>query len=218
MKRKKLDIAVIGLGTFGYELAVKLSAFGHGVLAIDLDEKKIHAIKDKVQVAVRADITDSEVLKKMELDKFDKVIFGMSSALESIILAVIQMRKMGVKHIIGKANTEIKKEILHKIGVDEVILPEISTADRLAEKINNPRIIDKFSIDEKHSLVEIAVPAHMVGKSLVELDLRNKYNISVIMIKQPGETRLVIDPNYRFAGGDIVFAVGDEQRINRIFS
>jgi trk system potassium uptake protein TrkA len=74
----KYDIAIIGLGTFGFELAVRLAEEGHGILAIDIDEKKINAIKDFVPVAVQADVTDKDVLEKLEIDKFDKVIFGMA--------------------------------------------------------------------------------------------------------------------------------------------
>ncbi len=214
----KYDIAVIGLGTFGYELAVELAKKGHGILAIDIDEKKINSIKDFVPVAVQADVMDKDVLKKLEIDKFDKVIFGMSTALETIILSITIMKKMGVKYIIGKANTYIKKEILLKIGADQVVLPEISTAKRLADKITYPSMIEKFTLDKYHSFVEIEVPKKFIGKSVEELDLRKKYGLNIVMIKQKDQKAEVItSPKLIFKEGDIAFVIGNEAQIQKIF-
>ena len=213
----KNDIAVIGLGTFGYELAIQLKKRGHGVLAVDIDMKKVNAIKDKVDVAVQADITDEEVLKKLKLNDFHTIIFGMSSALESIILAVTHMRKMNVNYIIGKANTRLKEEILKKIGVDEVVLPEISTAIRLAEKIANPNVLEKFKIDEHNSLIEVVLPDKFAGKSLRDLDFRKKYNINVIMYKRGNDTQMIIDPEIVFEKDDILVIVGKEEQIKKLF-
>ncbi len=213
----KEDIAVIGLGTFGFELAVQLSKLGHGVLAIDTDEKKINAIKDEVSVAVQADVTDEDVLRKLEIEKFDKVIFGMSNALESIILSITHMKKMQVKYIIGKANTRIKKEILLKIGADEVILPEISTAQRLAERISTPSILEKFEIDAANSLIEIKVPEKFHQKTLKELDLRKKHGITVILRRHGTSTEVISRPDIKLEKDDIVFVLGDEAVVKKVF-
>ncbi len=211
------DIAVIGLGTFGYELAVQLSKDGHNVMAIDIDEKKINDIKDKVTVAIEADVTDKDVLKRIEIDKFDEIIFGMSSALESIILSITLMKKMNVKHIIGKANTRIQKEILLKIGADDVILPEISTAIRLAEKLTNPGILEKFKVDKVNTLMEVQVPASFHHKSLRELDLRRKHGLNVVMRKQSDRMEVISDPDLKFNENDIVFVIGNEAKIKKTF-
>jgi len=213
----KNDIAIIGLGTFGFELAVQLAEKGHGVLAIDIDEKKINAIKNYVDIAVQADITHKEVLDKLEINKFDKVIFCMSSALESIILAITYMKKIDVKFIIGKANTRIQKEILLKIGADEVVLPEISSAIRLSDRISNPFIIEKFEVDKENSLIEVEIPLKYIGKSLKELQLRTKYNVNVVMIKDDMSTKVVNNPEYKFQKNDKAFVIGNEVQIKKAF-
>ena len=213
----KYDIAIIGLGTFGFELAIRLAKEGHGILAIDIDEKKINAIKDFVPVAVQADVTDKDVLEKLEIDKFDKVIFGMSSALETIILSITLMKKMKVKYIIGKANTYIKKEILLKIGADKVVLPEISTAIRLAEKISHPTILEKYELDAHNSLLEVEIPNKFIGKTLSQLDLRRKHGINVVMKKDNTKTEVISNPNIEFKKGDIVFVIGSVPVIENIF-
>ncbi len=216
--KKYLDIAVIGLGTFGYELAVQLSEHGHDVLAIDKDMEKVNHIKNHVTEAVQADITDIDVLKKLEIDKFDEVIFGMSSALESIILSITLMKKLHVKHIIGKANTFIQKEVLLKIGANEVILPEISTAGRLAERISNPNIMEKFEIDSGQFLIEVKVPKKFDNKNLKELELRKKYGINIIMKKNNGKMEIISNPSTRLMYNDIILVVGDEKKVHDIFN
>jgi len=213
----KRDIAVIGLGTFGNELALELSKNGHQVMAIDKDFKKINDLKDQVDVALQADITDPDVLKKIQIDQFDYVILAMSSDLESIILGITHMKKMNVKKIIGKANTYIQKEILLKIGADEVILPEIATAKILSEKITYPNIVEKFKIDDENTLLEVQIPIKFHGKTLKELDLRKKYGINVVMRTHQGKTELITKPDIIFDKTDILFVVGKESLIKKTF-
>jgi len=213
----KKDIAIIGLGTFGFELAVQLTKYGFNILAIDIDEKKVNNIRDFVSVAVQADITDEDVLRQLEIDKFDIIIFGMSSALESIILAITHLKKLQAKHIIGKANTRIKKDILLKIGADEVILPEIETAKNLAEKITNPSILEKINIDDENTIMEVTVPEKFIGKTLKELDLRKKYKLNVILRKVDEKMQTVINPNEAFKKNEIILVVGNENYIKKLF-
>jgi len=218
MKLKKNDIAVIGLGTFGYELAVQLEKRGHSVMAIDIDKDKINHIKDFVSLAIQADVTDEDVLRKIEIDKFDTVVFGMSSALESLILSITLMNKLHVKHIIGKANTQIQKEVLLKIGAHEVILPEIATAIRLADRITNPNILEKFELDAEQSLVEMVVPKKFFGKSLKELDVRKNFKVNVIMKQNEGKMEMITNADEKFREGDIIFVVGKDKDIQKNFS
>ncbi len=217
MKHHKLDIAVIGLGTFGFELAVQLSRNGHSVMAIDSDEKKVRDIQDEVTVAITADVTDEDVLRKIEINKFDTVVLAMSSNLEAVILAIALMKKMKVPHIIGKANRYIQRDIFLQIGADEVIMPEVATARRLAERISYPNLLEKFEIDKRNYIVEVRIPARMAGKSLRDLDLRRKHNINVLMRKTAEGMQLLRDADYRFSEGDILLVVGDEEQIKRLF-
>ncbi len=214
---KKKDILVVGLGTFGFEAAIKLNEMGHHVMAIDLDMKKVNEIKERVEVALQADVTDPDVLRKIDIGRFDEIILGMSSSLEAIILAITHMKKIGVQHITGKANTRIQKEILLKIGADRIILPEIESADRLAEQITHPHIMEKLTVDKENILMEIKIPSSMTGKSLRQLDLRNRYGINVIMLTRNGKSRIIADPDTVFLDGDMLLVVGDETQIKKVF-
>ncbi len=215
---KKKDIAILGLGTFGFELAVKLEEKGHTVVAVDKNEKRINRIKDLVSIALVADFTDADVLKKLDIAQFDIVIVATSSALESVILAITHMKNMGVKNIIGKANNKTMEEILRKIGADEIITPEIWAADRLAEKISHPHILEKFVIDENFGLFEVVIPGKFHNKTLKSLDLRKKFDITVVMRKEGKKMQTFIHPEEPLQQGDIVFVIGDEKKVTEVFT
>ncbi len=218
MKNSNKDIAVIGLGTFGYEVALKLNESGHYVMAVDKNAEVINQIKDKVTIAVQADVTDEDVIKKLDFEKFYKVILGMSNSLETLILAVTYLKKMNVNYIVIKANTHIQKEILLKIGADEVILPEVSVAHMLVRKISYPFVLESLTVDSQNSLIEISVPEKFSGKTLRELDLRNKYGIIVILKYERDRYHIVTNPETTLFQAEKIFVAGKEDIIIKVFS
>lgn len=216
---KKQDIAVIGLGTFGKELALKLGEMGHNVLAVDIDEKRVNEIKDRVPEAVVADATDIEVLEELRLNNFNIIVLGMSSSFESIVLTLTLLKKLGAKKVYVKANTDIQSEILLKIGADRVILTDKEAAHDLAIKITLPDIHEVLEIDDKINLVEIKIPQKMDGKSLRELDLRKKYNINAFIYKKAdGQANLITDASLKLHEGDILLVAGDKDKIIEAFA
>lgn len=218
MKNKNKDIAVVGLGTFGYEVAIKLHKSGHYVMAVDKNSEIINQIKDKVTIAVQADVTDEDVLKKLDFDKFNRVILGMSDSLETLILAVTYLKKMNVNKIIAKVNTRIQKEILLKIGADEVIQPEVTMADMLVRKISYPYVLESLTVDSENSLIEISVPEKFSGKTLRELDLRNKYGIIVILKYEKDRYHIVTNPETILFQAEKIFIAGKEDVILKVFN
>ncbi|NOZ34832.1 MAG: TrkA family potassium uptake protein [Chlorobi bacterium] len=216
MKNNK-DIAVIGLGTFGYEVATQLHAAGHYVLAVDAKSEIINQIKDKVTIAVQADVTDEDVLKKLDIGKFNKVILGMSNSLETLILTVTFLKKLNTNCIIVKANTAIQKEILLKVGADEVIQPEVAMAKMLVRKISYPYVLESLTVDSKNSLIEISVPKKFSGKSLIDLDLRNKYGIIVVLKSEKDRYHIVTNPETILFQGEKIFVAGEEEKILTLF-
>ena len=217
MKKTKKDIAVIGLGTFGYELAVALNNAGINILAVDKKMEIVNRIKDKVSIAVQADITEVDIIKKLDLAKFDKVILGMSNSLENLILAITHLKKLNTKYIIAKANTHLQKEILLKIGADEVIQPEVAMAHSYVKKIAYPNILESIIVDPVNSFVELIVPKKIEGRTLKELNLREKYGVLVFMKKDKEKYNIITNPNQSFIEGDIIFVAGEEEKILKIF-
>ena len=213
----KKDVLVIGLGTFGYALATKLYKAGHHVMAVDSDEQLVNRIKDEVTVSISADVTNSDVLEEIDPNKFDIIILGRSSNLELAVLTLAQLKNMNVKYIIAKANSFLQREILLKLGADEVVLAEDEMAKRIANRITHPNVKEIFDFSKDISIMNVKVPKKLIGKTLRELDLRKKNNITVFMRKQGDQTEIVNDPNIKFEADDELFVAGDEANILKVF-
>ncbi|KAA0258042.1 TrkA family potassium uptake protein [Deferribacter autotrophicus] len=218
MFEKSRDVLVMGLGIFGYEVAVSLAKEGINVLAVDKNTKVINQIKDIVTDALVADAANEEALKELSVDKYDAVILGMSSSFESLILCITYLKKLGAKYIIAKASTAIQKEILMKIGADEVILPEKEIALKLAEKIARPNIIDFFELGGDAAVATVKVPSKFYNKSLMEIDLRKKYNITAIILIRDGSAKLIRDASIKLMENDELVVAGEEDNIKKVFS
>jgi len=180
--------AVIGLGRFGKKLAIALAMSGAEVIAIDKDRNEIESIRDQVSHAVRLDSTDEEALKAQGIDKVDVAIIGIGQGtgrgFESAILTVVNLRQMGVKQIYARAEDLIAGEVFSKVGATEVIYPEIESAQRWAYKLIAPQISDKIDFAPGYSLARIKAPPSFNGKTVMDLQLRQKYNVNLVAIKR----------------------------------
>jgi len=213
------DILVLGLGIFGSETAKYLTEMGKAVLAVDKSHKAVNEIKNDVNEAMVADATDPAAMEEIGAGEFDLVVVGMSNSLEAMILAVTNLKKLGVKKIIAKADSVLHAEILLKIGADEVILPDKEVAYKTAEKICNPGIEDMLKIDDSVQLANVTVDEKLDGKSLLELDLRKNYGITVVAVnKNRNKATLVTSPSTIINKGDKLVVAGEEKAILELFS
>ncbi len=180
--------AVIGLGRFGQKLAIALAMSGAEVIAIDRNRDEIELIADQVSHAVRLDSTDEEALKAQGVDKVDCAIVGIGQGtgrgFESAILTVVNLRQMGIKQIFARAEDLIAGEVFSKVGATEVIYPEIESAQRWAYKLIAPQIGEKIDFAPGYSLARIKAPASFDNKTVMDLQLRQKYNVNLVLIKR----------------------------------
>lgn len=187
--------AVIGLGRFGKKLAIALAMSGAEVIALDKNRDEIESIRDQVSHAVRLDSTDEEALKAQGVDKADVAIIsigqGTGRGFESAILTVVNLRQMGVKQIYARAEDLIAGEIYSKVGATEVIYPEIESAQRWAYKLIAPQIGEKIDFAPGYSLARVKAPASFDGKTVMDLQLRQKYSVNLVAIKrnEPGKSK-----------------------------
>lgn len=209
--------AIIGLGTFGSKLAVELSEAGHSVIAIDRSKEIINDIKDKVTEAIIADMTNPDTVREIAVQDFDAVIMGMSSHFEDLILTLTLFKQEGAKKIIAKANTELQKRILLRLGADEVIQPDQDVAERLSKRLSMSNVSDMFAF-KGSTIAEVKVPASLSGRTIRELDMRQKYNISILLIRKPGcPYENIRDPDAVLEEGDELTIIGDEKKIISVF-
>jgi len=180
--------AVIGLGRFGKKLAIALAMSGADVIAIDKNRDEVELIRDQVSLAVRLDSTDEDALKVQGVDKVDVAIVsigqGTGRGFESAVLTVVNLKQMGVKQIYTRAEDLIAGKVFDKMGATEVIYPEIESAQRWAYKLIAPQIGEKIDFAPGYSLARIKAPASFNEKTVLDLQLRQKYNINLVSIKR----------------------------------
>ncbi len=221
--------AVIGLGRFGKKLAIALAMSGAEVIAIDKDRNEIESIRDQVSHAVRLDSTDEEALKAQDVNKVDVAIIGIGErgrGFESAILTVVNLKQMGVKNIYARAENPIAGEVFGKIGATEVIYPEIESAQRWAYKLIAPQIGEKIDFAPGYSLARVAAPESFDEKTVMELQLRQKYNVNLVAIKrgehekgkkvEKGGIINVPMPNTVIYAGDILMVAGSDADLAKL--
>ena len=209
--------AVFGLGSFGGKLALELSRGGHTVLACDIDQSRVEEFSTKVAQVVACDVSNPDVLREMGVSKFDAVILCMSTCFEKQMLALTLLKKEGAKRILAKAVSDIQETILYRLGADEVIQPEEDAAARLSQRLSMVNIRD--IVDFKGSAIaEVTVPAPLTGSTLRELDLRNKHNITVLLLRKPESTEEIHPtPDTVLKKGDTLTVFGDREEIVQLF-
>lgn len=209
--------AVLGLGSFGAKLAPALARAGNTVLAVDVDPQRIDDLRDKVTEAVVADVSNEEVIRELNVRKFDAVVLGLSSHFEDQVLALTLLKQEGARKVIVKANSTIQERILFRLGADEVIQPEQDVAERLARRLTMDNITDLFEF-KGSAIAEVTVPEHLAGQSLRQLDLRNRFNITVLLLRKPGKTsETVMTPDTLLETGDELTVFGSQKSITELF-
>ena len=187
----KKQFAVLGIGRFGSKIARELFYKGQEVVAIDKDEKVIDDIKDQVTHAFVGDITDSDALKEAGVADCDTVIIAESSNMESNIIAAQICKELGVNQVICKAQNTLHGKILTKLSVDQIVYPEQDTAIKLVNKLTSQGVLDYFDIGENLTIIGAKAQADWIGRKLADLDLRNKFSITVLALRRGGENIVI---------------------------
>jgi trk system potassium uptake protein TrkA len=210
--------AVIGLGNFGFHVAQSLFEEGSEVIAIDLDKARVQAIDAHSTEAIVMNGVDREMMKALGMEQFDAVVVSTGENISTSVLICLHLQELGVKRIIAKAIDDDHAKVLKKVGATEIIHPERDMALRVARTLSRPNIIDFIPLAEDFDLAQIDPPRAFIGKSLKELNLRAKYNVHIIAIKElvPENFILVPPANFIIKDSDILIALGKSCDINGI--
>ncbi len=206
---------IIGLGSFGFTLARELSASGHEVLVVDSNETLINRIKEEVAHAIIADAKDTDNLKDFINDRIDAVVLNLGESLEETVLVTLALKKLGVENIIVKVSNEDHGVIMRKLGATEIVLPEKDYAKQMAKKLTNDNLLDYLPLSPEYGIYELALPNSFVGKRLNEINLRNKYNVSVVAIHDILKNKTIINPqpDFKFMPDMILYLLGKSDDI-----
>ena len=208
---------VIGLGNFGFHVAKTLYEDGHEVIAIDLDRDKVQRIKDHSSYAVIGDATSKEFLKSQGVGEMDGVIISTGERSHLSTLVVLHLKEMNVRRILVKAVNEDHGRILEKVGATDIIFPEKDTAIKIAHGLSSSNILEFIPVAEDYSITEVAPPSHFVGKNLIDLDLRRKFGVTVIGIKDvlTGEFNTLPSPSHVIKDSDLLVLIGKTENVEK---
>ncbi|RME21318.1 MAG: TrkA family potassium uptake protein [Deltaproteobacteria bacterium] len=212
------QFVVIGLGNFGYYLALNLARKGHEVMALDANQERVDAIRDEVAQAVVADATDPEPLRQLGLANSDAAIVCIGSDMSKSILAVMSLKEIGCKRVLAMAISEAHGRVLDKIGASNVFFPERDLAVSVAEKLHNPNMVEYLPFIEGYGIIEMSPPEEFVGKSLKELDLINRYGAQVLAIKEMVPERMNLIPTAGFVvkDSDLLILLGPNDLVEKL--
>jgi trk system potassium uptake protein TrkA len=199
----KHSVLVVGLGRFGSAAALELMVLGHEVLAVDADEARVNEIAPEVTHAIQLDASDESALKGIGAGDFAHAIVAISGQAEPSIFATMALKNLGVGHVIAKAATTLHGMILERVGADRVVYPEREMGTRVAHSLGIPAVIDYLDVAPRFGIVKVRPPASFVGRSLKELDLPGRLQVSPIALRRGSE--VTFNPHR-----DMVIAVGDE--------
>lgn len=211
---KNKSFAVIGLGQFGMTLAVTLAESDCDVLAIDDKEENIEEISEKVTYAVKADVREPGILKALGVQNVDVAIIAVAENLEASISATMQAKDLGVSFVVAKSMNSLHGRILDKIGADKIIYPEQAMGLRVARNLLSGGYLDVFELSAEFSMAEFSIPESWVGKSLIDLNVRERFHINIIGIKQGENVTVDLKPSEPLPDRCSIIAIGKNKDLN----
>ena len=211
-------VVVIGLGIFGLNIVRELYAGGFEVIAVDKNKEAVQRVRDCATKAIQADGTDKEIMEEIGIQEDDVVIISFGEDLAAATLTTLHLKQMKVKTIIVKAPNEEHKLILEKVGATEVMIPEKEIAHKVAKSLISPNVIDYLPLSDDYMISEMAPPNNFLGKSISDLQLRGRYHIEVIAIRDIVTDKINMIPGADcvIKDGDVLVVVGKDKDIQQI--
>lgn len=188
-------VTVIGLGRFGTSVAKELAELGYEVMAIDTDEAKVQAASEYVTLAVQGDGTDQELLEQLNVPHSDVVVVAQGENLEASVLSTLLLKKVKVPWVVSKAKTVLHGELLHKVGADRVVFPEIDAGVRLAHSLGVRHINDYITLSNSAGIAKIEAPANLIGHTIESLIKDREGKLNVLLIKRGNQ--LITVPHFQ---------------------
>lgn len=210
------SFVVVGLGRFGSEAAKRLCQQGCDVLAIDNADELVQQISDEVTQAVVGDARDKGVLRALGVKDFDCAIVAIGDSLADSVLATMNLKELGVPHIICKAHDETHRQVLKKLGADRVVIPEQENAARLAKSLASRNVLDYIELSDDYGIIDVSAPAVWHNKSLLELNVRANLGVNILAIKRNGQITISPSAGFRIEEGDVMVVLGDTAALKAV--
>lgn len=209
---------VIGLGRFGTGLAKRLCELGNEVMAIDRCEHNVNEVAEYVTAAQIGDCMDIEVLKSLGVDNYDVCFVCISEDFQSSLEITSNLKDLGAKHVVSKADREIHAKFLLKVGADEIVYPERDMAGRSAAKYSAKGAFEYVELTPEYAIFEAEMPESWVGRSLRDMDIRSRHNINVIGLKKDGRVTPVTNPDHLFEKAEHLLIAGGKDDLMKFLN
>ena len=212
---QKLQFFVAGLGRFGQSVALTLDQLGYDVMAMDIDEDVVQDLSDRLGYVVCADATEEKNLQAIGAANADVAVIGIGN-IEGSLLATLQLKDMGIKTLVVKAINELHGKMLQKIGADKIIYSEKEMGIRVAHNLTSPGIVDYVEMNNNITILTVQLPKEWIGKNLIEIDARRRYNINVVALLRGDQNFINPPPDMPLLESDMVTILGDNANVRNV--
>ena len=211
------NILLIGLGRFGKHIAIQLNSLGHEIMAVDIDEERINTVLPYVTNAQIGDSTNYNFLKSLGIRNFDVCIVTISGNFQNSLETTSLLKELGAKLVVSRAERDVQKKFLLRNGADEVVYPEKQIAKWTAIRYASDHILDDVEVDDTHAFFEVEVPEKWLGKTVGELDIRKKYNINIMAVKENGKIHEIVSSETVLTDHITLIVLGEYKVIQKCF-
>jgi trk system potassium uptake protein len=218
LRPENKQYGVIGLGRFGRSVCKTLTGLGYEVFGADTDDERVTQITAERFAAhcVKLDSTNPLALREAGILDLDTVVVAIGNYLEESIITTLNVKEGGVRHVVAKASSEVHGTLLKKVGADLVVYPEAEMGYALARSLTQPGILDRFELDPENSIVEVLVPEGFHGKTILELNLRRQYGVSVLAVGHDNKFEINPEPTQKLSRDTAMVVIGSNKDISRL--
>ena len=211
------SVLLIGLGRFGRNIAIQLNQLGHEVMGVDVNEDRVNESMDFVTNAQIGDSTNEDFLRSLGVANYDICFVTISNDFQSSLETTCLLKELGAQFVVSRAERDGQEKFLLRNGADKVVYPEKQVARWAAIRYSSFNIHDYIELDEKHSLFNVSILRDWIGKSIVQLDVRRKYNINIIGVDTDGVMSFTISPDTVLKENSTLLVLGEYKAVQKCF-
>ena len=211
------SVLIIGMGRFGRHIAQELNDLNHQVMAVDNNEERINGVLSYVTSAQIGDSTNVEFLTSLGIKNFDACIVAIGDNFQNSLETASLLKELGARKVIARASRGVQEKFLLRNGADEVVYPEKQLAAWTAIRCTSDHVLDYIELDENYSIFELTVPSEWCGKTVLQLDIRKRYNVTILGIRENGKLNMDITPNTMFARNNSILVLGKLRTVQKNF-
>lgn len=211
------SVLLIGLGRFGRHIAMKLNELNHQVMAVDINEERVNSALPFVTNAQIGDSTNEDFLSSLGIRNFDVSIVTIGDNFQNSLETASLLKDLGAKKVIARASTGFQEKFLLRNGADEVVYPEKQLASWTAIRCTSNDILDYIELDGDYSIFEITIPDTWCGKTVVQLDIRKKYGINILGVREDGELNMNVTPDTVLTRSKSILVLGHLKAVQKCF-